>query len=132
MANWLLKCEPDCYSFDDLVRDGRTTWDGVGNALAVKHLRVFRSGDAVLYYHTGKVKAIVGVGAVGAVTVMEGGEPVVEIVPVRPLDNTVTLAAVKADACFADWELVRQSRLSVMPVPAELWAAVLELAGGSE
>ncbi len=127
MAHWLLKSEPDVYGYDDLVRDGSTVWDGVTNALAVKHLRAFAVGDAAFFYLTGKVKAVVGVAAVTAVA-LNDGVPVVTIAPKRVLSAPVTLAAIKADGSFADWELVRISRLSVMPVTVEVWAKVLALA----
>lgn len=128
MAHWLLKSEPDVYGYDDLVRDGATVWDGVTNALAVKHLRAFAVGDAAFFYHTGKVKAVVGVAAVTAVALDAAGVPVVTIAPKQVLKAPVTLAAIKADGSFADWELVRISRLSVVPVTAEVWAKVLALA----
>jgi predicted RNA-binding protein with PUA-like domain len=125
MAFWLFKQEPDCYSYADLERDGVTTWDGVNNPLAQKHLRAVKPGDKVFYYHTGSEKAIVGV-----MTVSEGPTPVdgkkvaVQVKAVKKLKNPVTLAAIKADESFADWELVRMSRLSVMPVSAELWKKI--------
>ena len=129
MAHWLLKSEPDCYSYDDLVRDGSTVWDGVVNALARKHLRAFAVGDTAFYYLTGSVKAVVGIASVTAVALDEAGQALVTIAPEKSLDVPVTLAAVKADGGFAAWELVRNSRLSVMPVPAGLWAKVLMMAG---
>lgn len=132
MALWLFKQEPDCYGFADLQRDGGTTWDGVANALAQKHLRATRPGDRVFFYHTGKEKAVVGV-----MRVTGGPHPdpadatgravVVAVEPVRALAHPVTLAAIKADPAFADWELVRVARLSVMPVTARQWARVEEL-----
>jgi predicted RNA-binding protein with PUA-like domain len=128
MAYWLIKSEPDCYSYDDLVRDQSTAWDGVVNALARKHLRAFAVGDTAFYYLTGKVKAVVGIAAVTAVALDDDGVPVVTIAPKEVLKAPVTLAAIKADGSFADWELVRISRLSVMPVTAEVWAKVLALA----
>lgn len=127
MAHWLFKQEPDDFSFADLEAAGRTTWDGVSNPVALKHLRAIAAGDTVFYYHTGKEKAVVGVAEVVA-----GPRPdpkdeklvVVDIQPVRRLAKPVTLAAIKADPAFAAWELVRIARLSVMPVPAELWQQV--------
>lgn len=127
MARWLFKEEPEEYGFDDLLRDGQATWDGVANALALKHLRAVRPGDEVFFYHTGKEKAVVGVMRVAAVA-EEDGSPVVTVKPVRRLANAVSLAAIKADPLFADWELVRMSRLSVMPVPDALWERIGELA----
>jgi predicted RNA-binding protein with PUA-like domain len=133
MALWLFKQEPTCYSFADLQRDGRTVWDGVVNALARKHLRQVKRGDRVLFYHTGKEKAVVGVmRAVGdarpAPTKDDPAAVVVEVEPVRPLKRPVTLAQIKADAALADWDLVRMSRLSVMPATEAQRRRVEELA----
>jgi predicted RNA-binding protein with PUA-like domain len=127
MALWLFKEEPTHYSFADLVRDGSTMWGGIGNALALKHLRQCGPGDRVLYYHTGKVKAIVGI-----MTVIAGHDPdakdvSVKVKPLRPLRQPVTLADVKADKAFAAWELVRMSRLSVMPVSPAIWKRIEEM-----
>jgi predicted RNA-binding protein with PUA-like domain len=127
MARWLFKEEPESYSFTDLLSDGETTWEGVSNALALKHLRAVRADDEVFYYHTGKEKAVVGVMHVASAAEQDG-LPVVKVTPVRKLAYPVTLAAIKADPLFADWELVRQSRLSVMPVPTALWKRVEQLA----
>lgn len=129
MAFWLFKEEPGHYSFDDLQRDGATTWTGVTNALAQKHLRSVQKGDRVLYYHTGDEKAIVGIMEVTADPKPDpddeaGKRVVVMVKPLRQLKNPVTLAAIKSDKAFADWELVRMARLSVMPVPAELWKKI--------
>lgn len=126
MALWLFKQEPECYSFADLQRDKSTTWDGVTNALAQKHLRAVKKGDRVLFYHTGDEKAVVGVMQVTANPTPapddeSGKQVVVSVKAVRKLKNPVSLAAIKADPAFADWELVKNSRLSVMPVSAELW-----------
>ncbi len=129
MAHWLFKEEPGCYSFVDLERDGSATWDGVTNALAQKHLRAMKKGDTAFYYHTGKEKAVVGVVEVSADPVPDPNDPdgkrvVVTVTPLRRLKNPVTLAAIKADEAFADWELVRIGRLSVMPVPAAIWKKI--------
>jgi predicted RNA-binding protein with PUA-like domain len=129
MAFWLFKEEPGTYSFADLERDGSTTWSGVTNALAQKHLRAVKKGDRVFFYHTGAEKAIVGVMEATADASpdpddADGQRVVVSVKPVRKLKNPVPLAAVKADKAFADWELVRIARLSVMPVPAELWKKI--------
>lgn len=128
MARWLVKQEPDCYSFSDLERDGETTWDGVKNPLACKHLRAAAVGDEVFFYHTGKEKSVIGIAVV--TRAMTDDEPLL-LKPMRRLATPVSLAAIKADDQFADWELVRQSRLSVMPVPAALWKAVLAMGKGS-
>jgi predicted RNA-binding protein with PUA-like domain len=125
----LFKIEPDCYSYADLERDGETVWDGVANPLAKKHLRSAKVGDHVLYYHTGKEKAIVAVATVSeAPTETDDGAVSLKVKPVRTLANPVTLAAIKAEKAFANWELVRQGRLSVMPVPDAIWKRVEELA----
>ncbi|MBX9627246.1 MAG: EVE domain-containing protein [Gemmataceae bacterium] len=135
MANWLFKTEPDCYSFADLARDGSTVWDGVANPVAQKHLRAAKPGDRAFLYHTGGEKAVVGVMEVTAGPTPDPGDPagkrvVVTVKPVKPLGRPVTLAAIKADGAFADWELVRLPRLSVMPVPAELWGRIEDMARG--
>jgi predicted RNA-binding protein with PUA-like domain len=136
MALWLCKQEPTCYSFDDLVRDGQTVWDGVSNALARKHLRQMKPGDRVFFYHTGKEKAIVG-------EMVVAGEPrpdpkgdeaavAVDMRFVRKLARPVTLAEIKADKFLATWELVRMSRLSVVPVTESQWKRVEALASKKE
>jgi predicted RNA-binding protein with PUA-like domain len=135
MANWLFKEEPETYSFADLQRDGTTTWSGVTNALAQKHLRAIKKGDRVFFYATGKEKAVVGIMEVTAdptpdPTDEAGKRVVVTVKPVRKLKTPVTLAAIKADKAFATWELVRQGRLSVMPVPEALWEKIESMASG--
>jgi predicted RNA-binding protein with PUA-like domain len=135
MARWLFKSEPDCYSFADLQRDGQTRWDGITNALARKHLREVRPGDKIWYYHTGDEKAIVGI-----MEAVSGPEPeseddpksvVVEVKPVKELKRPVTLAQIKADPGLADWILVRNSRLSVVPVSSDQWRLVEQLVKAS-
>jgi predicted RNA-binding protein with PUA-like domain len=126
MALWLFKEEPDHYNFADLQRDGRTVWDGVSNALARKHLRQVQPGDRVLYYHTGKEKAVVGEARVLGVTTA-GAEPVVEVAAVRRLAHPVPLARIKEEPALAGWELVRLPRLSVMPVTEEQWQRIEEM-----
>lgn len=132
MARWLFKEEPDHYSYADLARDKRATWSGVNNALARKHLRQVQVGDRVFFYHTGKEKAIVGEMRVvgGPAADADSDDPaavVVEVAPSRKLPRPVTLAEIKADATFSDWELVRMPRLSVMPVTEAQWRRVEEL-----
>jgi predicted RNA-binding protein with PUA-like domain len=132
MAYWLFKEEPDHYSLEDLFRDKRTTWAGVENNLALKHLRSVKKGDHVLYYHTGKEKSVVGV-----VEVVKGPYPdpardddrfvVVDVKPIRRLDRPVSLAEIKANSKFADFALVRISRLSVMPVSDAEYAEIERL-----
>jgi predicted RNA-binding protein with PUA-like domain len=133
MAYWLFKEEPDHYSFADLRRDGRTLWDGVTNNLARKHLRAVRRGDRVLFYHTGKEKAVVGEMKVTGdpqpdPAVDDPKSVVVEVQPVRAFGRPVTLAVIKENPALADWDLVRLSRLSVMPVSVEQWTCVQNLA----
>ena len=126
---WLLKTEPSTYSFQDLVRDGKGVWDGVANPVALKHLRAMAVGDQCFVYHTGAEKRIVGIAKVtkAAYPDPKADDPklvVVDLVPVKAVARPVTLAEVKADPRFADWELVRIARLSVMPVTAERWSAI--------
>lgn len=124
MANcWLVKTEPSTYSFDDLLRDGTTTWDGVKNPVAMKHLRAMQPGDDVLFYHTGNEKAIVGLATVAAA----GDPPTLK--GKRRLTRPVTLAEVKKDKAFADMALVRIGRLSVMPVAPAQYQRLLTLGG---
>ena len=116
MARWLFKTEPADYSFDRLLAEKRTSWTGVKNALALKHLRAVKKGDEIAIYHTGNVKAVVGVAKAAA----DAKEDAVAIAPVRAV-APVTLASIKADARYKDFALVRMGRLSVMPVPDALW-----------
>jgi predicted RNA-binding protein with PUA-like domain len=127
MARWLFKEEPDTYSFADLEADGQTVWSGVKNPLAQKHLRAVAVGDEVFFYHTGKEKAVVGVMRVVAGPAADPADEslvVVTVKPVRRLPQPVPLSAIKADPAFADWELVRIARLSVMPVSDAVWKRV--------
>jgi len=124
MALWLFKEEPDHYHYTDLERDGEAVWDGVNNALARNYLRQVQGGDRVLYYHTGKEKAIVGEMEVMAV---EEGTGKVTVKPSRRWPKPLTLARIKADPALADWELVRLPRLSVLPVTEEQWRRLGEL-----
>lgn len=129
---WLLKTEPNDYSFQDLTRDGSTVWTGVKNFQAIKNLKLVQLGDEVFIYHTGKEKAIIGVAKV--ITpgyTHDNGDTVIDISPLYPLKRPVTLREIKADPQFADWELVRQARLSAMPVTGEHWQLVHEMAAGN-
>jgi predicted RNA-binding protein with PUA-like domain len=131
VAYWLVKTEPGSYSFADLARAGRARWDGVSNPVACRHLRQMVAGDEVLVYHTGGEKAVVGLATVAAAPYPDPADPalpVVDLLAGAPLARPVTLAAIKADPRFGGWELVRLPRLSVLPVPADLWAAVLAMA----
>ena len=132
MAYWLFKEEPTHYSFADLERDGHAVWSGVTNAVALQNLRKTAKGDQVLYYHSGKEKAIVGVAEIVKAAYPDPAEKdeklvVVDIKPVRRLARPVTLAEIKAEKTFAEWELVRISRLSVMPVSPAHWRRIEEL-----
>src|SRR5688572_17448128 len=128
-ACWLVKTEPATYSWDDLVRDGTTEWTGVKNPTAQKNLRAMQKGESVLVYHTGSVKAIVGLARVARAayadpTVRGGRNHAVDLMAVRPLARPVSLATLRKDPSLAKWELLANSRLSVMPVPDEAWRAV--------
>ena len=134
--NWLFKEEPSSYSFDALVKDRRTVWSGVKNPLARKHLRGVKRGDRIFYYHTGNEKAIVGIArALGDAEPdpkdKTGKAVVVEVGPVKKLARPVTLAAIKADAAFDSFPLVRLSRLSVMPVSDAEWARIERMSTSS-
>ena len=130
--NWLVKEEPTHYSFDTFVAEGRTTWTGVRNPLAQKNLRSIKKGEKVLYYHTGNVKAVVGIAkALGDAYPdpddASGRSHVVDLAPVKKLARPVTLAEIKADRFFKSFPLTRLPRLSVMPVSNEEWMRIEEL-----
>jgi len=132
--HWLVKSEPFKYAWADLVRDGRTCWDGVRNALARRHLGEMRVGDRVLYYHSNEGKEVVGVARVARAAYPDptSADPrwlAVDLVPVRPLPSPVSLAAIKTDPRLAGIALVRQSRLSVMPIEPDHFARILALGG---
>jgi predicted RNA-binding protein with PUA-like domain len=131
--NWLFKEEPANYSYDDLVRDGRTSWTGVRNPLAQKHLRSVAKGDRIFFYHTGGEKAVVGIAKAAAAAYPDPADKsgklyAVDVLPVRKLKQPVTLAAVKADKSFASFPLTRMPRLSVMPVSDDEWARIESMA----
>ena len=133
MSLWLLKTEPDCYAWDDLARDKRTAWDGVTNALALKHIRTMKKGDQALIYHTGDERAAVGVAEITSNPYpdpKEGDDKlvVVDLKPARKLPRPVTLDEFKADPAFAGWDLLRIGRLSVVPVPQKMWDRIEQLA----
>lgn len=132
MARWLVKTEPDSYSWDDLVRDGATEWDGVRNHAAAKHLRAMAAAEEVLVYHSGADKAAIGVARVARTARPDGAEGwvSVELAADRPLPRRVTLAAMKAQPALAGLAMLRQSRLSVSPVGDAEWDAIRRLAGG--
>ena len=131
---WLLKTEPSAYSFADLEREKRAVWDGVSNALALKHLRSIRQGDLTFIYHTGDEKQIVGIAEVTSNPYPDPKEKdpklvVVNLKPRERLPRSVTLAEVKAREEFQDFELVRIGRLSVMPISDSRWKGLLRMAG---
>ncbi|HEY3092335.1 MAG TPA: EVE domain-containing protein [Vicinamibacterales bacterium] len=129
MAQWLVKEEPEHYSYDQLEKDRRTVWAGVKNPLAQKHLRTIRKGDRIFYYHTGKEKAVVAMAKAAGDAYPDPKDPagklyVVDVVADRKLERPVTLAEIKADRAFATFPLVRMSRLSVMPVTDAEWMRI--------
>ncbi len=132
MDRWLVKQEPTTYSWDRLVRDGRTRWDGVHNAQALLHLRRMKVGDEAMFYHSGEERACVGILRVASEPCPDLEDArrswYVEVVPVRPLPRAVSLTEIRADPAFAGIELLRNSRLSVMPLPETAWKRILERA----
>ena len=131
-GRWLVKSEPSAYAWDDLVKDGSTGWTGVRNAQARNSLREMREGDLVLYYHSQEGKAVVGVARVSRTAYPDptADDPqwlAVDLEPVCPLAQPVALAEIKADAELRNLALVRQSRLSVMPVERAHFAQLLKL-----
>jgi predicted RNA-binding protein with PUA-like domain len=135
MAHWLLKTEPDGYAWDDLARDKKTAWSGVANAAALKNIRSMKKGDLALIYHTGDQRCAVGIAEVVSDPYPDPNEPderrvVVDVKARKKLAHPVTLAEIKADPKFAGWDLIRISRLSVVPVPEEMWNRIAALAAG--
>ncbi len=132
-GRWLLKSEPGDYSFDDLEREGRAIWDGVKNPAALKQMRGVEPGDEAFFYHTGSEKAIVGIARVVTEAYSDPHADderllVFEVRPLKRLPRPVTLSEIKGSGGFGDWELVRIPRLSVMPVSADTWSKILEMA----
>lgn len=130
---WLVKSEPNSYSYADLERDGRTVWDGVRNNAAALHLKTMKSGDEVLFYHSQEGLAVVGVAKVVREAFPDPGDAsgrfvAVEIAPTRALKRPVTLAEMKAEPALSGMAMLRQGRLSVSPVTAEEWTAILRMA----
>ncbi|TLX84812.1 MAG: EVE domain-containing protein [Thaumarchaeota archaeon] len=131
MNYWLVKQEPSTYSYDNLEREKKTVWDGVHNNLALKHIRGMKKGDKALFYHTGEEKQ-----AVGIIEIISDPYPnpkeydkrfvVIDVKPVSRLKRPVTLEEMKKDLKFKDWELLQISRLSVMPVPKNLWDEIMK------
>lgn len=131
MAHWLMKSEPGSYSWADLVRDGRTEWDGVRNNAARLHLKAMKRGDEAFFYHSMDERAVVGIMRITREAAPDPKDPdwvSVAVEPVRELPRPVTLKEIKAEPTLAKMELIRQSRLSVAPVRDEEWETVLRLA----
>jgi predicted RNA-binding protein with PUA-like domain len=132
VAYWLLKTEPSTYSWDDLVRDKSATWDGVANATALKHIRSMKKGDLALVYHTGDVRAAIGIATVASAPYADPKEDderlaVIDLKPRKKLANPVGLDVIKGDKTFTGWDLLRIGRLSVVPVPEAMWERILKL-----
>ena len=135
MAHWLFKTEPSEYSYADLARDKRAVWEGVSNATALIHLRAVKRGDDVIVYHTGNEKSVVGLARVTRAAypdpkLQDPKRVVVNLEPVRAFETRLPIAAFRTDRVLRTTELVRNSRLSVMPLSAAHYARVLEQAGG--
>jgi len=134
MNYWLVKSEPETYSWTQFVKEGGTAWTGVRNFAARNHLRAMKSGDTVFFYHSGEAKTVIGLARVIRAaypdpTADEGDWSAVDLAPVKSLATPVTLAAVKADKILREMKLARESRLSVSPVTNEQCARLLELSG---
>lgn len=127
--HYLLKTEPSEYSFADLARDGKTEWDGVSNPVALKHLREMKAGALLIIYETGDIRSAAGTATVLSVDASDGKFPVVKIKAGAALKIGVTLAQIKANKLFADSPLVRQGRLSVVPLSKEQYAFILKHGG---
>ena len=134
MAHWLLKSEPSSYSWDQLVKDKHTSWTGVRNFQALANLKAMKAGDRCFFYHSGEGKEIVGIAEVVKAaypdpTDKERKAVAVDVKAVEPVKQPVTLAAIKADPKFKEFKLVRQSRLSVVPVSDEHFKLLLKMSG---
>lgn len=133
-SHWLVKSEPAKYAYSDLVRDGRTVWDGVRNNQAALYLKAMRMGDQAFYYHSQEGLAVVGVAEVVREAFLDPTDPqgrfvAVEFAPVRALTRPVTLAEMKAEPTLAGMAMFRQFRLSVTPIQPEEWKIILGMAG---
>jgi predicted RNA-binding protein with PUA-like domain len=136
MADFLFKTEPSEYSFADLQAKGQGVWDGVRNPVALRNMREMKKGDRVFVYHTGSEKAVVGIARAASAAYPDPKAPapsslvVIDLTPVTPLKTPVTLAVLKADPQFSESPLVRQGRLSVVPLTAKQAAMIEKLGGG--
>lgn len=133
MAHWLLKSEPHKYSWEMMVKDGRTHWDGVRNHQAAINLKAMKTGDTAFFYHSNEGKEIVGIVKIVKTAYPDPGDAagrfvMVDVAPVKPVKKFVTLAEMKAEPKLADLALIRQSRLSVVPVSEEHWAIIMKMA----
>lgn len=132
MTNWLMKTEPDSWSWAQQVQAGTTAWEGVANAQALNNMRAMAVGDRAFFYHTGKERQVVGIVEVTRAFYPDPNDPasgLVDVKMVQPLPRPVTLSDIKADPAFASLALVRQPRLSVLPVDDASWARICELGG---
>ncbi len=135
MAHWLIKSEPSAYSWQQFVKDKKTSWTGVRNAQAAINLKAMKPGDRCFFYHSNEGKEIVGIAEVAKAaypdpTDKDGKAVTVDVKAVEPVKTPVTLAAIKADPRLKDFGLVRQSRLSVVPVSDAQWALILKMSAG--
>jgi len=131
LNRWILKTDSDVYPFEQLEREQRARWDGVSNPVALRNIRSMAPDDPLMIYHSGKTKEIVGLARVASEPYPDPNHPKLVVVDVeagRRLPHPVSLAAIKADPFFADLPLVRQPRLSVIPVPEQQWNRLLQLA----
>ena len=133
MNHWLVKSEPETYAWETLVSEGRTAWTGVRNYTARNNLRAMKTGDTVLFYHSGEGKSVVGIARVVKAAypdpTAEGGDwSAVDLAPIKPVSRVVTLSQIKADQILREMKLVKLSRLSVAPVTREQFVRLLELA----
>ncbi len=132
---WLMKSEPDAYSWDDLVAEGEGTWDGVRNHRAANNLRAMEVGDEAFFYHSNIGKEIVGIATISQSGIVDPTDPegkwaAVKVKPVRKLERPVTLKEIKADPALAEIELIKLSRLSVAVITPEEWDYILTLSRG--
>jgi predicted RNA-binding protein with PUA-like domain len=132
MAYWLCKQEPSTYNIDRLEKEKKTTWDGVHNNLALKHMRQMKKGDLAFLYHSGDEKHIAGIMEIvsGAYPNPKEKDPrfvVIDVKFKKKLARPVTLGEIKNKKTFKDWELLRISRLSVMPVPTQIWSEISKI-----
>jgi predicted RNA-binding protein with PUA-like domain len=134
MAYWLVKSEPSSYSWEQLVKEGRTFWSGVRNFQASSNLKAMKNGDRAFFYHSGEDKAVVGIAEIVKEyypdhTDESGKFGMVDVIPVAALPKPVTLAQIKAEPKLKDLALVRQSRLSVMPIDEKSWKLICAMGG---